>query len=92
LKDYAKELRQLFESNPNRKVKIIGHTDNIGSAVDNYQQGLKYAQQVRWYLINREGFDPKKLTALSEGESNPIDDNNSQAGRKNNLRIEFIIE
>lgn len=92
LKDYAKELRQLFESNPNRKAKIIGHTDNIGSAVDNYQQGLKYAQQVRWYLINREGFDPKRLTALSEGESNPIDDNNSQAGRKNNLRIEFIIE
>ncbi len=92
LKDYAKELRQLFESNPNRKAKIIGHTDNIGSAVDNYQQGLKYAQQVRWYLINREGFDSKRLTALSEGESNPIDDNNTQTGRKNNLRIEFIIE
>lgn len=92
LKDYAKELKQLFETNPNRKAKIIGHTDNIGSAADNYQQGLKYARQVRWYLINIEGFDPKRLIALSEGESNPIDDNNSQAGRKNNLRIEFIIE
>ncbi|MCR9183051.1 MAG: OmpA family protein [Flavobacteriaceae bacterium] len=92
LKDYSKELRQLFETNPNRKAKIIGHTDNIGSAVDNYQQGLKYAQQVRWYLINREGFDPTRLNALSEGESNPIDDNNTQTGRKNNLRIEFIIE
>lgn len=92
LKDYAKELKQLLESNPNRNAKIIGHTDNIGSAADNYQQGLKYAQQVRWYLINREGIDPKRLTALSEGESNPIDDNNTQTGRKNNLRIEFIIE
>lgn len=92
LKDYAKELKQLLESNLNRNAKIIGHTDNIGSAADNYQQGLKYAQQVRWYLINREGIDPKRLTALSEGESNPIDDNNTQTGRKNNLRIEFIIE
>jgi OOP family OmpA-OmpF porin len=92
LRDYAKELRHLFEANPNRKAKIIGHTDNIGSALDNYQLGLKYAQQVRWFLINREGFDPSRLTALSEGESNPIDDNNTQSGRKKNLRIEFIIE
>lgn len=92
LKDYAKELKQLFETNPNRKAKIIGHTDNIGSDADNYQQGLKYARQVRWYLIKAEGFDPAQLTALSEGESNPIDDNNTQAGRKNNLRIEFIVE
>ncbi len=92
LRDYSKELKQLFESNPNRKAKIIGHTDNIGSALDNYQQGLKYAQQVRRYLINREGFDPSRLSALSEGEENPIDDNNTQTGRKNNLRIEFIIE
>lgn len=92
LRDYAKELKELFEANPNRKAKIIGHTDNIGSALDNYQQGLKYAQQVRWYLINREGFDPSRLTALSEGETNPIDNNNTQTGRKNNLRIEFIIE
>lgn len=92
LRDYAKELKQLFETNPHRKAKIIGHTDNIGSALDNYQQGLKYAQQVKWYLINREGFDPSRLTAMSEGESNPIDDNNTHSGRKNNLRIEFIIE
>ncbi|MEX0995489.1 MAG: OmpA family protein [Flavobacteriaceae bacterium] len=92
LKDYAKELKQLFETNPNRKAKIIGHTDNIGSDADNYQQGLKYARQVRWYLIKAEGFDPERLVAFSEGESNPIDDNNTQAGRKNNLRIEFVIE
>jgi len=92
LKDYARELKQLFETNPNRKAKIIGHTDNIGSDADNYQQGLKYARQVRWYLINAQGFDPNRLVALSEGETNPIDDNNTQAGRKNNLRIEFIIE
>ncbi len=92
LKDFAKELKNILAENDSYKVKIIGHTDNIGSKVDNYQLGLKYAQQARWYLINNEGIDPKKLIALSEGEEKPIDDNNTALGRKNNLRIEFVIE
>lgn len=92
LKDYANELKNIFESNPNRNATIIGHTDNIGSAIDNYKQGLKYAQQVRWFLINRHDFNPSRLKATSQGEKNPIDDNTSQSGRNNNLRIEFLIE
>lgn len=92
LSDFADELKNILANNPRRKVKIIGHTDNIGSAIDNYQLGLKYVQQVRWYLINNKGIEASKLNALSEGEKNPIDDNTTHQGRKNNLRIEFIID
>lgn len=92
LNDFADELKIILNQNPNKKVQIIGHTDNIGSAVDNYQQGLKYARQVMWYLINKKGFEQSSLSASSKGEESPIDDNNTQTGRKNNLRIEFIIE
>ncbi|WP_339611542.1 OmpA family protein [uncultured Planktosalinus sp.] len=92
LKEFAKELKTILTENESYSVKIIGHTDNIGSKADNFQMGLKYAQQAGWYLINREGVDPKRLTVLSKGEENPIDDNNTVAGRKNNLRIEFVIE
>lgn len=92
LNDFADELKSILASNPKRKVQIIGHTDNIGSAIDNYQLGLKYAQQVRGFLVNNKGIDGSKLSAISRGEENPIDDNNTHQGRKNNLRIEFIIE
>jgi OOP family OmpA-OmpF porin len=92
LDDFANELKSLLVKHPTRSVQIIGHTDNIGSAIDNYQLGLKYAQQVRWYLINTKGIEASNLRAMSKGEEDPIDDNNSQSGRKNNLRIEFIIE
>ncbi len=92
LDDFADELKEILAKTPNRTVQIIGHTDNIGSAIDNYQLGLKYAQQVRWYLINTKGLEASKLRAMSKGEEDPIDDNNTQIGRKNNLRIEFIIE
>lgn len=92
MKDFVKELKNILAENETYKVKIIGHTDNIGSKLDNYQMGLKYAQQAKWYIINNAEINPKRLTALSEGEENPIDDNNTASGRKNNLRIEFVIE
>lgn len=92
LNDFADELKIILNQNPNKKVQIIGHTDNIGSAIDNYHQGLKYARQVMWYLINKKGFEQSSLSAFSKGEESPIDDNNTQSGRKNNLRIEFIIK
>lgn len=92
MKEFAEELKTILTENESYTVKIIGHTDNIGSKADNFQMGLKYAKQAMWYLVNREGIDPKRLTALSKGEDNPIEDNNTASGRKNNLRIEFVIE
>ncbi len=92
LKDFAIELRSILEDYPDKKVQIIGHTDNIGSSIDNYEMGLKYAQQVRRYLINSENLDKDRLKASSMGQENPIDINTTAEGRNKNRRIEFIIE
>jgi hypothetical protein len=53
---------------------------------------LKYAQQVRWYLINQEKLDKDRLKASSMGKDYPIDVNTTADGRNKNRRIEFIIE
>lgn len=88
LKDLVPEMQQVLQSNPNITVEIIGHTDNVGNGQDNYLVGLKYAQQARWYLINKGNLDKKRIKALSKGESEPIADNNYKAGRNENRRIE----
>lgn len=92
LKDLLVELKQYFKDNPNKKIDIVGHTDNIGNSADNYAQGLKYAQQVRWYLISKSGIDKSSVSASSKGESEPIDNNNSKEGRDHNRRIEVIYK
>ena len=51
--------------NPNLIIEVIGHTDNIGNANDNYLLGLNYAKQVRWYFINKGGIDKNKVVASS---------------------------
>lgn len=91
LKDVLDLIKRTLEQRPETTIKIIGHTDNIGNYQDNYNTGLKHARQVRWYLIAKGNLDRKIITALSKGESEPIDSNNSERGRNANRRIEVIF-
>jgi outer membrane protein OmpA-like peptidoglycan-associated protein len=91
LEALASQLKELFIKRPETTVKIIGHTDNIGNFQDNYATGLKYARQVRWYLISKADLNRNLITAVSKGEAEPIDSNNSDRGRNKNRRIEVIF-
>lgn len=92
LVSYASELKQLLKDHPDKKVTIIGHTDNVGNGRDNFSQGLKKSRQVKWYLTTRRGIPRRKITATSRGEEEPIDTNKSTRGRKKNNRIEIIVD
>lgn len=89
---YATQLKKILKENPNKKVTIIGHTDNVGNAEDNFRIGLKKSRQIKWYLTVRRGIKRSKITAISRGESSPIEDNSSTWGRKKNNRIEIIVD
>ncbi len=91
LKSLLTDLKHYFIEHPNKKVDIVGHTDNIGNSSDNYTIGLKYAQQARWYLINKGGIKKTSLIVSSKGESEPLDSNSSKQGRNENRRIEIIF-
>jgi outer membrane protein OmpA-like peptidoglycan-associated protein len=89
LKELVVEIQGYISYNPDLMVEVIGHTDNIGNGIDNYKMGLKYARQVRWYLINKGGFDPNQIAASSKGEEEPIESNKTSNGRTANRRIEI---
>lgn len=89
---YASELKQLLKDNPDKKVTIIGHTDNIGNGQDNFKIALRKSRQVKWYLTARRGIPRRKVTATSRGEEEPIESNTSKWGRAKNNRIEIIID
>ncbi len=91
-KKSVKELKALLDQYPDKKVEVIGHTDNIGSKADNYEMALKYARQARYYLIHKAGIPAEKVTVSSQGELSPIDLNTTKAGRENNRRLEFVIQ
>ena len=70
---------------------IQGHTDSDGN--DNYNLELsdRRAKSVMKYLIDKGSVDAARLKAKGFGESKPIADNGSEAGKQENRRVEFLI-
>lgn len=83
-------LKKLMVENKNIKVQINGHTDNVGSEEDNLRLSEARAKSVVNYLIDK-GIDGSRLSWKGFGESQPIDTNDTERGRKNNRRTEFMI-
>lgn len=81
---------QILQNNPDMKIEIQGHTDNVGSQESNLKLSEKRAETVRDFLINN-GIKKERLSVKGFGESKPVADNNTSEGRSVNRRIEFKI-
>ncbi|MEF3694642.1 MAG: OmpA family protein [Candidatus Cloacimonadota bacterium] len=77
-------------ANPDVKVLIIGHTDNVGSAASNMSLSQRRAASVRQWLITR-GISVERLSAEGRGLTQPRATNDTPEGRQLNRRIEFQI-
>jgi outer membrane protein OmpA-like peptidoglycan-associated protein len=69
---------------------VVGHTDSRGSDAYNYQLGQRRAAKVAQYLLDL-GVHPLQINAISYGESAPVADNSSAAGRRKNRRVEVLV-
>lgn len=83
-------LANSLKKNTGTEVLIVGHTDSQGS--DSYNQGLseRRASAARSYLVS-QGVASNRIRISGRGESEPIDTNDSEAGRSQNRRVEVAI-
>ena len=92
LKRFREEIIELKTLNPNMKITITSHTNDIGNEEENYRLGLKYGKQLRLYLVRRAGMERKNIIVLSKGETQPIASNETKKGRQLNKRMEVLVE
>ena len=85
-----KEMANVLKENPDLNVKIIGHTDADGSDAANLELSKKRAASVKVALAKEFNIDESRMETGGKGESEPIDKNDTQAGKANNRRVEFI--
>jgi outer membrane protein OmpA-like peptidoglycan-associated protein len=71
---------------PRLKVEVQGHTDSSGSDSHNMKLSQQRAESVREYLIS-QGVAASQMTAKGYGETEPVADNSSEAGRAQNRRV-----
>lgn len=84
------EVAKLLTTDPNLMLDIDGHTDAQGSDVSNQTLSENRANSVRDYLI-KKGIDGSRLKATGFGETKPIADNTTAAGRAKNRRTEMTV-
>ena len=85
-----KEMADILKEFADLKVKIVGHTDADGSDAANLELSKKRAASVKETLAKEFGIDESRMETDGKGESEPIDKNDTPAGKANNRRVEFI--
>ncbi len=79
-----------LSNQPNTEVRVIGHTDNVGSDSVNNPLSMQRAQSTRDYLTAR-GVSPSRVMIDGRGEREPIATNASAEGRAQNRRVEIYL-
>lgn len=83
------EVVKLMSSDPSLRLRIEGHTDNVGSATHNQTLSAGRADSVKAALVAQK-IDGTRLTTEGLGAKRPIGDNASEAGRVKNRRVELV--
>lgn len=72
---------------PEADIEVVGHTDNIASDAYNMGLSLRRAESVKGWLV-KHGVAADRITANGKGKTEPIANNDTEAGRSENRRVE----
>lgn len=84
------KLVNVLKNNPNTNIEVQGHTDNKGTDSYNMSLSERRANAVASYLRNR-GVASSRITTRGYGETAPVATNDTDAGRAQNRRVNFLI-
>ncbi|HTO79949.1 MAG TPA: OmpA family protein [Methylocystis sp.] len=84
-------LTSILRRCPDARVEIAGHTDNVGDEASNQALSQQRAEAIRRYLMLK-GVPAARLSAVGYGSKQPIAQNDDEAGRADNRRIEFLLK
>jgi outer membrane protein OmpA-like peptidoglycan-associated protein len=85
-----REIAEVLRRNPDWKLSIEGHTDNVASDRYNLELSSRRAAAVKAALGTRFGIAGSRLTTSGAGESRPQDRNDTVEGRARNRRVELV--
>jgi outer membrane protein OmpA-like peptidoglycan-associated protein len=84
------KLVQFLKDNPNTKLEIQGHTDNVGTLAANTKLSQLRANSIVNYIV-KSGIGKERLLAKGYGPSMPIAGNDTKEGKAQNRRVEMKV-
>lgn len=84
------QIASLLTGNPNLKVFIVGHTDNVGAVDYNMKLSQARAEAVVRALATDHNVNPQQMKAYGVGQLSPVAPNKTEEGRAKNRRVELV--
>lgn len=89
--DEIQRVAKVLTTYPQTTILVSGHTDDVGSEAYNQSLSERRADSVKNSLV-AQGVQPWRITTVGYGESRPVADNSTEAGRQLNRRVEILIK
>jgi OOP family OmpA-OmpF porin len=89
--DEIRRVADFMDANEDTIAALGGHTDNIGAEAYNQDLSERRAAAVREILIDRFDISAARITSTGYGESQPVANNGTPAGREQNRRVESVL-
>jgi outer membrane protein OmpA-like peptidoglycan-associated protein len=84
------EVVDLLQSEPDKQIRVEGHTDSVGDSASNLSLSEQRAAAVMRALVSL-GVDQARVTSVGLGEDFPIASNDDEDGRSRNRRVDVIL-
>jgi outer membrane protein OmpA-like peptidoglycan-associated protein len=84
------QILQIVKARHSTDIRVVGHTDRVGTREGNYTLALDRAQEVKRILISK-GVDPAVIEVESHGEDNPLIPTPNEAPEPRNRRVEVTV-
>ncbi|WP_233808498.1 DotU family type IV/VI secretion system protein [Paraburkholderia sp. HP33-1] len=81
----------LIRANPDKRIVIAGHTDNVGPSAANQALSEARARAIRDWFVNSESLPVTRFAIQGYGDTRPIASNASSQGRETNRRVEITL-
>ena len=88
--EYLDDLAKALQDNPELNIKLVGHTDNVGSEKFNLRLSIHRAQTLKDFLVAR-GVEGARITVEGKGLTEPLNSNQTEDERAQNRRVELTI-
>ncbi|WP_207004149.1 OmpA family protein [Trinickia mobilis] len=82
---------ELILSNPDKRILIAGHTDNIGSSDANFKLSEARAKAIRDWFVAESSLPVTRIAIQGYGDTRPLASNQDVAGRARNRRVEITL-
>jgi OmpA-OmpF porin, OOP family len=84
------EMTKLLKANPDLKLYVVGHTDNVGVYETNMRLSVERALAVVNALVSKYSVNAARLTACGDGPTSPVATNDTEEGKALNRRVELV--